>query len=312
MKTITRLLIKAISSVSVDIEKEYQKQRKMYEIIHLDYLKFLGKTVDANVALEDREIPIRIFYPKEEGEGLLIFFHGGGWVYGNVESYHKTCRTLAKETNQIVISVEYRLAPEYPFPLGLEDCYEVTKKFFTETDILQVPSSKITLIGDSAGGNLAASVSLLARDRGEFKVEKQILLYPVTHNNHTESSPFPSISTKGEDYLLTAKDIVTYVNLYKKDIRDVKDPYMAPLLVEDATRQPATLLITAQHDPLRDEGEAYGYKLKEAGNYAEIHRIDTVHGFFNYSLFPKANKKAYTYIKHFLKGDAFNEQKRQK
>lgn len=314
MKKITRFLMKAISSVDIDMRKNYQKQRKMQEILHIDYLKFLEKTLDASIEVDGREIPIRLFYPKGQvQEGLLLFFHGGGWIYGNVETYHKVCRNLANETNQIVISVDYRLAPENPFPRGLEDCYDVAKKFYTENTILDVPSSKITLIGDSAGGNLAAAVSLLARDRKEFTVSKQILIYPVTYNNHTESSPFPSIVTEGKDYLLTTKNVMDYMDLYISNIEDAENPYVAPLLAEDVSNQPATLIITAEHDPLRDEGEAYGEKLREAGNFVEVHRIlDTIHGFFNFGLLQKANKETYTYMKHFLKGDEINGQEREK
>lgn len=311
MKKITKLLLKTISSIELDIEKDYKKQRKVHEIMHLDYLKFLQKTVDAAVEVDGREIPIRLFYPKGEiQEGMILFFHGGGWVTGNVESYNKACRTLAIETNQIVISVEYRLAPEFPFPNGLEDCYDITKKFFTENEIVNVPASKITLMGDSAGGNLAAAVSLLARDRGEFNVSKQILLYPVTYNDHSDTSPYSSIITEGKDYVLTTKSVLDYMKLYISKEEDFYNPYVAPLLAKDLSDQPKTLIITAEHDPLRDEGEAYGKKLLESQCEVEIHRVlDTIHGFFNFSVLLKSNKEAYIYIKKFISGDDKIEQK---
>lgn len=141
------------------------------------------------------------------------------------------------------------------------------------------------LMGDSAGANLAAAVSLLARDRGEFFIQKQVLLYPATYYDHGPHSPFPSVKEKGEGYLLTSRRICDYIDLYIEKEEDRKSPYFAPLLAEDFSRQPDTLMISAEHDPLRDEGEAYGEKLKEGGNRVTIHRMENaLHGYFNLPL----------------------------
>jgi acetyl esterase len=148
---------------------------------------------------------------------------------------------------------------------------------------------------------LAAAVSLMARDRGEFLPSKQILIYPATYNDHTEDSPFPSIRENGKDYLLTSKQIQDYLELYTPNVEDRNSPYLAPLLAEDLTNQPATLIITAQYDPLRDEGEAYGLRLKEAGNKVKMYRMkDAVHGFFSLPWKSEYVIRAYEIINCFL------------
>ena len=141
----------------------------------------------------------------------------------------------------------------------------------------------IVLVGDSAGGNLAAVVSLMGRDRGVFQVKRQILLYPATYNDHSpETSPFESIRENGQDYILTSKRLCEYWELYLSP-DDWYDPYAAPLLEKDLTGQPDTLIITAEHDPLRDEGEAYGKALAEAGNRVVINRLEgAIHGFISH------------------------------
>jgi len=140
----------------------------------------------------------------------------------------------------------------------------------------------LVLMGDSAGANLAAAVSLMARDRGAFSIPKQILLYPATYYDHGPDSPFPSIKEKGEGYLLTSRRICDYIDLYIQHGEDRISPYFAPLLAKDFSHQPDTLLITAEHDPLRDEGEAYGEKLKQGGNRVVLYRMDNaLHGYFN-------------------------------
>ena len=145
----------------------------------------------------------------------------------------------------------------------------------------------------------------MARDRGEFLPTRQILLYPATGNDHTENSPFESVRTNGKGYLLTAKRMVDYMALYRSSDEDLQNPYYAPILAKDLSRQPRTLVITAEFDPLRDEGEAYGKRLAEAGNPVEIHRIsDALHGFITLGAGFKHVRKAYTYINDFLSQDS--------
>jgi acetyl esterase/lipase len=260
--------------------------------------------MDHKFMVDGREIPVRVFHPgKHKNNGFLIFFHGGGWVTGNIDSYTKVCANMANQTGHTVISVDYRLAPENPFPAGVEDCYYAVREIFLNLDLLRCKSEDITLIGDSAGGNLAAAVSLMARDRGEFLPHRQILIYPATYHDHSENSPFASVMENGKDYLLTSKRIQDYMDMYVPDEDDRYSPYVAPILADDLSRQPDTLIITAEFDPLRDEGEAYGIRLRESGNHVMIYRMkDALHGFI---ALPKKSEyvvKCYEIINQFLSG----------
>ncbi|MBE6024845.1 MAG: alpha/beta hydrolase [Cellulosilyticum sp.] len=285
-----------------DLKDTYQIERKMVNMTHPLVLKSLYKMWDHKVSVEDHEIPVRIFMPRKEGDyPLMIFFHGGGFVTGNIDSYSRVCTRMANMTNHMILSVDYRLAPEHPFPAGLEDCYAVVKEIIQSHYHFNQSPRPITLIGDSAGGNLAAAVSLLARDRGEFKVDRQILLYPATYSDHSDTSPYPSVKENGQDYLLTQKRMIDYIDLYVQDKRDLNNPYVAPVLAQDLTNQPETLIITAEYDLLRDEGEDYGKRLKEAGNEVEIYRLpDSIHGFIALMpLFPEV-RACYKVINRFL------------
>lgn len=314
--------LKALSYPDIDIKKNYKLVRSFTNAVHVHVMRPFYRTWNHRVSVDGHDVPVRIYAPNQdvseryldESRPVLLFFHGGGWVTGNIDSYDKVCTNLAMATRNIVVSVDYRLAPEHRFPAGLEDCYAVAKECFLHTRLLNAKAEDITIIGDSAGGNLAAAVSLMARDRGEFKPMRQILLYPATWNDHhTETSPFESVRVNGEDYLLTAKRINDYMDLYMSGEGDLENPYFAPLLAQDLTGQPDTLVITAEYDPLRDEGEAYGEKLKEAGNRVEIHRIsDALHGFF--SLPPNFDqvKDCYRLINRFLRGMGTDNAKQEK
>lgn len=275
-----RTVLKALSFDGIEVEAS----RHLANLKAIDPMKIFHKTIDDKIYNGEHEVPVRIYLPGEEineRHAVLLFFHGGGWVTESIDNYERICARMAAATNHIVVSVEYRLAPEYPFPTGLEDCYAVAKAVYTNQFILNVKPEDITIIGDSAGGNLAAAVSLLARDRGEFFPKRQILIYPAVNNDYTETSEFASVHENGKDYLLTAGKMQDYIDLYAREEKDKQNPYFAPILHENLTNQPKTLVITAEFDPLRDEGEAYGKRLAEAGNEVEVHRLeDALHGFF--------------------------------
>ena len=298
-----RATLKALSYPEIlDKKNGYRLQRAAVNAAHPHVLRPFYKIWDREVYAGDHNVPVRIFSPDLEGTyPALLFFHGGGWVTGNIDSYDKVCTNMAKITRHTVISVDYRLAPEYKFPAAPEDCYQVARELFLHSDLFGIKPEQITLIGDSAGGNLAAVVSLMARDRGEFLPSRQILLYPATNNDHTENSPFESVRSNGKGYLLTSKRMVDYMALYRSSEEDLHNPYYAPLICDDLRNQPQTLIITAEFDPLRDEGEAYGRKLMEFGNVVEMHRIpDALHGFMSLGPGFKHVKKAYRYINAFL------------
>ena len=262
---------------------------------------------DHKIERDGREVRVRIYTPKKRtDQRLLLFFHGGGWVLESVDTYNSVCKNLAKKTGCRVASVEYGLAPEHIFPEGLEDCYAAARAVYQHPEQFGVQSGEITLVGDSAGGNLAAAVSLMARDRGEFHVARQILIYPATYNDHTETTPFDSVRENGDNFLLTAKRVREYMELYAGGREENRNsPYFAPLLAKDLTNQPRTLIVTAEFDPLRDEGEAYGYALRRAGNEVAMYRMpDALHGYFSLSMrFPQV-RHTYDMIDHFLNGEA--------
>ncbi len=297
-----RKALKAITSLDVDVKRSYKAERQM----ELLTARLRGKPSDykmwdQKVPCGDHCVPVRIFSPSGDGPfPVLLFFHGGGWVTGGIENYTGVCAGLAKATKHKVAVVDYRLAPEYRFPAAPEDCYAIAKEFFIG-HTFDFAENDITLMGDSAGGNLAAAVSLMARDRGEFLPKKQILLYPATFNDHSARSPFLSIRENGTDYLLTSKRVEGFMKLYSSSPDDFHNPYFAPLLASDLSRQPRTLIITAEFCPLRDEGEYYGRKLREAGNHVEIYRIkDALHAFFMLPPRSAPVKRTYQIINEFL------------
>ena len=304
--TINRSVKKILKALSFD-GIEVKSARQLANVKAIDPLKIFHRTIDFKVPNGDHEVPMRLYMPREElSEELpvFLFFHGGGWVTDSVNNYERICARLAADTEHLVVSVEYRLAPEYKFPTGLMDCYAVAKALYTGKFILNVDPDRITLVGDSAGGNLAAAVSLMARDRAEFLPRRQILIYPALFGDYTEQSPFPSVQKYGSDYLLTAGKMRDYVDLYASCPEDRENKYFAPLLETDYTNQPDTLVLTAECDPLRDEGEEYGRRLKEAGNRVEIHRIkDALHGYFSLGIKYFHVQESFDLINDFLKED---------
>lgn len=302
-----RIALKALSYPDIDIKKNYKLHRQVNTAVKA-YLKPRYSMWDHKIQGLDYDIPVRIFFPPDSSEDVahrvLIFFHGGGWVIGNIDSYSNVCANMAMQTGALVVSVDYRLAPEYRFPCALLDCYAVTREIFLDSTLFDVEPENIAIIGDSAGGNLAAAVSLMARDKGEFNIPKQILIYPSTHSDHSDETGFPSIRDFGHDYLLTSKRIRDYMDLYISSEEDLNNPYLAPLIAEDLSGQPNTLIITAEYDPLRDEGEAYAKKLAEYGNNVEVYRMrDALHGFFSLPKHFVHVKRSYEIINRFLLKD---------
>ncbi|MCI8405947.1 MAG: alpha/beta hydrolase [Oscillospiraceae bacterium] len=310
---VMKAALRALSYPDIDVKKNYKLVRAMYNAAHVHVLKPFYRTWDHRVPCGEHAVPVRIYAPNQdvseryldEPRPVLLFFHGGGWVTGNIDSYDKVCTDLAIHTRHLVVSVDYRLAPEYPFPAAPEDCYAVAREAFLHPGLLNARPEEITLIGDSAGGNLAAAVSLMARERGEFMPSRQILLYPATAaDHHPETTPFDSIRENGTDYLLTAGRICGYLDLYKSSDEDLSNPFFAPLEAADLSGQPDTLLLTAEYDPLRDEGEAYGRRLQEAGCRVELHRMpDALHGFFSLPPNFPVVQDCYRLINRFLRGE---------
>ncbi len=316
VKTITRLR-------SDNIEKTYQAQRIAEDASAKLTLASPRCRIDdmKATAPDGYEIPLRVFTPldiefsfktglhvDEDFRGTILFFHGGGWANGDVDFYTDACMRTALKLERRVVSVDYRRSPEHPFPAAAEDCYEVARQLFAGELLADVDPEHIVLFGDSAGGNLAAVVSLLARDRGEFLPRTQMLLYPLTYNDHSEMTIFDSVRENGEDYILTRREIEGYINLYLRDLADYTNPRFAPLLEPDLSDQPRTLVMSAEYCPLRDEGETYAARLEADGNEVACYRVlDGVHGYFLYPSIMGLVRDTYRIMKHFLDGDELKQ-----
>jgi acetyl esterase len=209
------------------------------------------------------EIPIRVYTPEGEGPfPLLVFFHGGGWVICNLDTHDSICRSLANGAGCVVVSVDYRLAPEHKFPAAAEDAYGAIQWVAANADQLRGDPSRIAVGGDSAGGNLAAVVSLMARDRGDPALMFQLLIYPTTNLSSFETTSF---SEHGEGYILTKDSMAYYRDHYIRGKEDTENPYASPLLAKDLKGLPPALVITAEFDVLTDESRAYAERLIQAG-----------------------------------------------
>jgi acetyl esterase len=227
---------------------------------------------------DGNNIPIRVYTPEGDGpHPVLVWMHGGGFLLGDIESYDPVCRVLADELNCIVVSPDYRLAPEHKFPAGLRDCYEVVDWAASRTKILDGDPDQIMVGGDSAGGNLAAAVTLMARNRGGPDIDYQILVYPTT----TVSDEFADEPSGDGDYFITEPDLQWSWNNYLQNEIDGTSPYASPLQADDLSDLPPATVLTAEFDPLKKEGTDYAERLAEAGvSVDHSHYDEMVHSFF--------------------------------
>ena len=225
-------------------------------------------------------LPLRVYTPAiEKPAPALVFYHGGGWVIGDLESHDHVCRSLANGAQCIVAAVDYRLAPEAKFPAAVEDCFAATRWVADHSAELGIDPGRIAVGGDSAGGNLAAVVARLARDRGGPALVYQLLIYPVTDLSMSSASYVEN----AEGPLLTKAAMAWFIDHYARNEADRNDALASPLLATDLVGLPPAFVLTAECDPLRDEGEAYGKRLKEAGVPAEVKRYAGMpHGFFSF------------------------------
>lgn len=261
---------------------------------------------------DGHDIPIRIYTPEGEGPfPLLVFFHGGGFVVGNVEEYDILCRILTLKTGAKVISVDYRLAPEHPFPAGPEDCYEATKWVADHAQELNGDKNRLIVGGDSAGGTLTAAVTLMARDRKTPKISKQVLIYPVVDfHQHDVPSRYPSYSENAEGFGVTNTHMSLFWDLYIEKEEDRDHPYASPIRAADLSGLPPALVFTAEYDVLRDEGEQYGQRLFDAGVPVRAKRFDgIIHGFLQFFVGQEEAIEALGMIKSFIHEDVLSHTK---
>jgi acetyl esterase len=210
-------------------------------------------------------IPLRVYRPRGVAAGVpvpaLIFFHGGGWVIGDLDTHDVLCRQLTAAAGIVVVAVDYRLAPESKFPAAADDAWAATRWIVAHADTLGIDARRIAVGGDSAGGNLAAVVCLQARDAGAPAIALQTLLYPVTDIG----IEWPSYQQFGEGYLLTGQSMRWFIAHYLTSEREAADWRASPLRAPSLRGLPPALIVTAGFDPLRDEGEAYARALRDAG-----------------------------------------------
>jgi acetyl esterase len=232
---------------------------------------------------------VRIYWPQAppaeaDTLPLVVYFHGGGWVICDLDTHDETCRTLANGSGAVVVSVDYRLAPEDRFPAAAEDAYAATVWAAEHAAELGADASRVGVAGDSAGGNLAAVVPLMARDRGGPPLRFQLLIYPVTDVSPNRND-YASKSDNGTGYFLTIEHMEWYRDKYLPEGDDGSAPYISPVCAADFAGLPPALVITAEYDPLRDEGEAYARRLNEAGVPADVERCAGMfHGFFGLAM----------------------------
>lgn len=238
----------------------------------------VGAVQDRTIAGPDEDIALRIYRPEESGAGgALVYFHGGGWVIGDLDSHDETCRRLCREAGTTVVAVHYRRAPETTYPGAVDDCFAATCWVAEHAGELGIDGGRIAVGGDSAGGNLAAAVALMARDRGHPAIRFQLLIYPVTAADFGTAS----YRDNAEGYLLSRRAMQWFWDQYVPDTDQRNEPYAAPLMASNLAGLPPALVQTAEYDPLRDEGEAYAAALERAGVAVQQTRYDgLIHGFF--------------------------------
>ncbi|MDT7621540.1 MAG: acetyl esterase [Pseudonocardiales bacterium] len=238
----------------------------------------VASVLDRTVPGPAGEIPVRVYTPAGEGPlPVVVYFHGGGWVIGDLEVVDQPCRQLASAAGAIVVSVDYRLAPEHRYPAAFDDSYAATVWVGAHAAEIGGDPARLAVAGDSAGGNLAAAVALAARDRGGPELAAQLLIYPVTDFNFGTAS----YQDNREGYLLT-KGSMQWFWAHYLGAQDLdKDPYACPLRADSLVGLPPAYVATSEYDPLRDEGEAYARRLEEAGVAVTAKRFDgMLHGFF--------------------------------
>ncbi|MDO8288099.1 MAG: alpha/beta hydrolase [Parvibaculum sp.] len=240
----------------------------------------IGSVEDRTIPGPAGEIPVRIYTPVAAGSGtlpVLVYFHGGGWVIGDLETHDALCRSFANEAGCKVVAVDYRLAPEHVFPAAVDDCYAAVKWVAANGASIGADVTRIAVSGDSAGGNLAAVVSQIAKAEKGPKISFQLLIYPVADTNIDTAS----YTANASGYFLERDGMIWFFDHYLKGA-DRNDPRIAPLKAASLAGLPKAYVVTAGFDPLRDEGRAYADALKAAGvDTVHVNYDGMIHGFFN-------------------------------
>jgi acetyl esterase len=248
----------------------------------------MARVEEHQVEIADGAVPVRVLVPFEPARGVIVYYHGGGWVLGCIDEYDTMARKLAERTSCAVVLVEYRLAPEHRYPIAVEDSYaalvwvgEHLAKIAGQGDV------PLIVAGDSAGGNLAAVMALRARDQGGPPIALQVLIYPVTDADLDR----PSYTDAENQLLLTRDAMIWFWDHYVPDPSRRSEPDASPLRAVDVGGLPPAVVLTAEHDVLRDEGEAYAERLSAAGVAVDFRRhAGQMHGFFTLLMLPGSER----------------------
>lgn len=276
-----------------------EQMRKSQELQVSETGEEVAQVENRLISLEDRNIPIRIYTPNGQGPfPTLVFYHGGGWVFGSLNTHDSICRFFTNYASCMVISVDYRLAPEHKFPAAVWDAYDSLHWVASHTKELNIDVERIAVGGDSAGGNLAAVACLIAKERKSPSLCYQLLIYPSTGYEEIPQSMIEN----GQGYLLTTDFMRWFRDHYYRTEQDQYNPYASPILAKSLAGLPKALVVTAQFDPLRDVGKAYAERLRSFGVDVQYRNYDTlIHGFANmYTFVPKA-REALIYCSEQLK-----------
>jgi len=247
------------------------------------------KIDNINIAGPAGNIPLRIYTPEGKGPfPPVIFYHGGGWCIGSVNGYDSVCTALANKIPAVVFSVGYRLAPEDPFPAAVEDCYAALEYVAKNSASFNTNPDRLVVMGDSAGGNLAAVISIKAKEENGPRIKQQILIYPAANLSCLDIG---SYRLYGKDYDLDKEMIEKFRSYYVPHEKDWTSPYVSPGLAKNLKGLPPTFMITAEFDPLRDDGKEFAERLKKAG-VAIKHSLykGVIHGFLSFTTFHAAQK----------------------
>jgi acetyl esterase len=258
---------------------------------------------DAIAATAGGDVPVRIYTPVEaESYGLLVYFHGGAFFSGSLDTHDGAARALARESGLRVVSVGYRRVPEDPYPAGLQDCYHVVRWAAENGEELDWDGGTLAVAGDSSGGTFVAAVTAMAHDEGFDKITHQVLMYPSVDLDFDEDR-YPSLTENAVGYGLETAGLRPHNSYYLDSGADPADPLVSPIKREDLSGLPKALVITAQFDPLRDEGEAYAQRLKDAGVDVTVSRYSSAnHGFMvNFAWIPELYQ-AFVEAGAFLQG----------
>ena len=257
------------------------REEYLLRVRKLEVRQSVYRTQDRRIPGPGRDIPLRIYWPRDAKPGelfaVLLWFHGGGFVIGNLDTHDSVCRMLAGQADAVVVSVDYRLAPEFKFPAAVEDCHAALRWLALHATEIGADPKRIAVGGDSAGGNLATVVAILARNDGFPPLAFQLLVYPCT----APEPETPSHRKFADGYVLTRNAIVWFYKHYLRSPKDSNDFRFAPLLADDLSNLPPALVLVAGYDPLRDEGVDYAKRLIDAGNRVTLANYEgMIHGFY--------------------------------